>query len=291
MTAHSQKDDKSGNVDCKLIFRSEAFSSRENIPGYLRITNNSDQNIVFLRPAKGDINFTVENTEHKNYKIELQNEDGIPENREMLIKPVTAVEIYIGNILIKNPLNGDLPVPNGAYSVKLIWKNHGIKQSASGVISVQASINLIEYPLSIILNTTNQIYKLGEKIYLDASIRNEGNDIIQLYNLYYPYHDYFNLNIKCVKSIQKNTNDVSEDIIPPIAKFVSPDKSEAWLTLLPKESVSVLIDISDKVHQSGIHEISIEYKKAVLLFNDTGKPYYSEKKNWRSNQISIMIIN
>lgn len=279
-----------------LIVEKKIDSQTKEIACRLRVENRTDKLQFVSRPEEKDISLSMNGLDTQYYSVNFEKR-GFESlaKREIPLRPTCSIEMELCRILPSGFKQGDAVIPTGNYIVSASWKRPSlpdVKPSQLEVITgYQAPATDVqpkqdEYLLGITLEPSAKKFYPDDPIMLSVRIQNNGSMPITLMNYFDRHKDFFRFQKKDAvsgKMIQETT---------PMAAAITPHAREGWLTLLPRECVSVAIDASDEFKSPGEYRVTVTYfGSSILLRPLVGKPYYTKQHTWTSKEIKIVISN
>ena len=265
----------------RLAFDKSSYIKDQPIICFLDIENVSSTAINISLPKKPIFSIQGPSIQDSFQFIPIRDRNNSLENNSLFLRPKNTVRYYLGKAFIKN-LKREGLVPTGSYTVTVNINEFTTSESLLKEVKAVAEINIQEYPL--IINIVPDLIN-PQTSKLKINITNDGIIPIQLFNLFVPFKDFFDLTINKKSSQLQDT--IQEVENPTIKTLYSLPKSESWINLLPGESISTEVDIKDRIKKPGNYVITITYVRKIILFFTNEKPKYTSQARWISNSIAI----
>jgi hypothetical protein len=295
-----------------LLVENKISTQAETIDCKIRVENNTEKLQYLLRPTEKDILLDVNGLDKRRYSITFnEKEFEMLAKREIPLRPKCSIEIKLAKIVIGKPIKGESMIPKGNYSIRASWKKSGLPdikevkfdatdESVSPSLGIQPTFD--EYPLSIVLVPYSKTYYQGDQISLTVRLHNNGVFSIGLMNYFDRYKDFFQFEKRLTVSNEKEEQ-------PMYARAsITPNVRDGWITLLPGECLSTIIDAREEFEKPGEYKVVVTYYGSRILiypkdgtlddpnyptlglkFPPDGQPYYTQQYKWTSNEIDIDI--
>ena len=274
--------DTQGETKIELKFDKGTYLRGESIVSFCTIYNNSDKTIEIKLPDYSKLTFLVKGSVADSFKVQFQKNE-LFSNEVVFLKAKQSLQVKLGEISIKYAKNDKLQLPTGNYV--LILKNFLLMNQA---YEASEAFAINEYPLSVNI-TAPASFSAKDSVMLKICITNNGPYKIKLFNLFSPYKDFFDLVMDKKQLLPQVDKKEELPADPYLKKVTTLPQDESWLTLMPGESTSIDVNISDQIKTGGIFNLRMTYTRKILLCPPKEKPKYSDQYQWYSNPIKIEV--
>ncbi len=212
-------------------------------------------------------------------------------NSAIPLRPNCKMNMDLGKIIIKNEKGQKMNPVVGTYPAETLTGDTNniatVEVAERYAPAFTVGKDKEETFLQITVEPVSESSRLGGPVLFNVSFSNQSDRPLKFFNYFhlYGYKEYLKFNIELI-----GKDGAVDNNNPILVSAITPDALDDWMILLPGESLSTVIDANEEFKAPGDYLISVTFHRGdVVIYPKDGKPYYSQKRQWDSNKVSIKI--